>query len=60
VYSTFAEDFYVILTAIEPNGSATLKVFVNPLVSWIWLGGLTFVVGTVLVMWPHPRRAALA
>ena len=58
VYSTFAEDLYVILTAIEPNGSATLKVFVNPLVSWIWLGGATFVLGTVLVMWPHPRRAA--
>jgi cytochrome c-type biogenesis protein CcmF len=58
VYSTFAEDFYVILTAIEPNGSATLKVFVNPLVNWVWLGGLTFVVGTMLVIWPHPRRAA--
>ena len=58
VYSTFSEDVYVILTAIEPNGSATLKVFVNPLVNWIWLGGLTFVLGTVLVMWPHPRRAA--
>jgi cytochrome c-type biogenesis protein CcmF len=60
VYSTFGEDFYVILTAIEPNGSATLKVFVNPLVSWIWLGGVTFVLGTILVMWPHPRRAAAA
>jgi cytochrome c-type biogenesis protein CcmF len=58
IYSTFGEDLYVILTAIEPNGSATLKVFVNPLVSWIWLGGLTFVIGTVLVMWPHQRRAA--
>ena len=58
IYSTFGEDLYVILTAIEPNGSATLKVFVNPLVSWIWLGGATFVAGTVLVMWPHPRRAA--
>jgi len=58
VYSTFGEDLYVILTAVEPNGSATLKVFVNPLVSWIWLGGLTFVLGTVLVMWPHQRRAS--
>jgi cytochrome c-type biogenesis protein CcmF len=58
IYSTFGEDLYVILTAIEPNGTATLKVFVNPLVSWIWLGGATFVVGTVLVIWPHPRRAA--
>ncbi len=58
IYSTFAEDLYVILTAVEPNGSATLKVFVNPLVSWIWLGGVTFVIGTALVMWPHPPRAA--
>jgi cytochrome c-type biogenesis protein CcmF len=58
IYSTFGEDLYVILTAIEPNGSATLKIYLNPLVSWIWLGGLTFVIGTVLVMWPHPRRAA--
>jgi cytochrome c-type biogenesis protein CcmF len=57
IYSTFGEDLYVILTAIEPNGSATLKIYLNPLVSWIWLGGLTFVIGTVLVMWPHPRRA---
>ncbi len=58
IYSTFGEDLYVILTAIEPNGTATLKVFVNPLVSWIWLGGVTFVIGTALVMWPHPQRAA--
>jgi cytochrome c-type biogenesis protein CcmF len=58
IYSTFGEDLYVILTAIEPNGSATLKIYLNPLVSWIWLGGLTFVIGTVLVMWPHPPRAA--
>ncbi len=58
IYSTFGEDLYVILTAIEPNGSATLKVFVNPLVSWIWLGGATFVLGTLLVMWPHQRRVA--
>jgi cytochrome c-type biogenesis protein CcmF len=56
IYSTLGEDLYVILTAIEPNGSATLKVYVNHLVNWIWLGGATFVLGTVLVIWPHPRR----
>ena len=53
VYSTLGEDLYVILTAIEPDGSATLKVYRNPLVNWIWIGGLTFVFGTSLVMWPH-------
>ncbi len=53
VYSTLNEDLYVILTAIEPDGSATVKIYRNPLVNWIWIGGYTFVVGTLLIMWPH-------
>jgi cytochrome c-type biogenesis protein CcmF len=56
VYSTLREDLYVILTAIEPDGSATIKLYRNPLVNWIWIGGGVFVLGTILVMWPHPRR----
>jgi cytochrome c-type biogenesis protein CcmF len=53
VHSTLREDLYVILTALEPDGSATLKVYRNPLVNWIWIGGAIFVLGTALVMWPH-------
>ncbi|UCE84765.1 MAG: heme lyase CcmF/NrfE family subunit [Deltaproteobacteria bacterium] len=56
IYSTLREDLYVILTAIEPDGSATLKVYCNPLVNWIWIGALAFVVGTAVVVWPHPAR----
>ncbi len=55
VYSTMTEDLYVVLTAIEADGSATLKIYRNPLVNWIWAGGWTFVLGTILVMWPHPE-----
>jgi cytochrome c-type biogenesis protein CcmF len=58
VYSTWNEDLYVILTAIEANGSATIKIYRNPLVNWIWVGGAIFVLGTLAVMWPHPRRAS--
>jgi cytochrome c-type biogenesis protein CcmF len=56
VYSTLNEDLYVILTAIEHDGSATFKVYRNPLVNWIWIGGAVFVLGTLAVMWPHPER----
>jgi cytochrome c-type biogenesis protein CcmF len=58
VHSTLREDLYVILTALEPDGSATLKVYRNPLVNWIWIGGAIFVLGTALVMWPHPGPRA--
>jgi cytochrome c-type biogenesis protein CcmF len=56
VWSTLNEDLYVVLTAIEADGAATLKIRRNPLVSWVWLGGFTFVLGTALVMWPHSER----
>ena len=56
VYSTLREDVYVILTAIEADGSATVKFYRNPLVNWIWIGSCIFVFGCVLVMWPHPER----
>ena len=57
IHSTLNEDLYVILTAIESDGSATLKIYRNPLVNWIWLGSGVFVLGTVTVMWPHPKGA---
>jgi cytochrome c-type biogenesis protein CcmF len=55
IRSSLREDLYVLLTAVEADGSATLKIHRNPLVAWIWLGGAIFVLGTVLVMWPHPE-----
>ena len=56
IHSTLREDLYVILTAVEPDGSATVKVYRNPLVNWIWIGGYTFVLGTLAILWPHPQR----
>jgi cytochrome c-type biogenesis protein CcmF len=54
IHSTLSEDLYVILTALEEDGSATLKIYRNPLVNWIWLGGLVLIVGNFVILWPHP------
>jgi cytochrome c-type biogenesis protein CcmF len=56
IHSTLNEDLYLVLTAIEQDGSATLKVYRNPLVNWIWIGGLVLVLGSTLILWPHPAR----
>jgi cytochrome c-type biogenesis protein CcmF len=56
IYSSWREDLYVILTAVEPDGSATLKIYHNPLVNWGWAGGGIFVLGCLIVLWPHPER----
>ena len=57
VQSDAAGDFYVLLNAIEPDQSVALKVHVNPLVNWIWIGGWVFVIGNTLLLWPWKQRA---
>ena len=32
---------------------ATFKVYHNPLVNWLWLGGLVFILGTLIAAWPE-------
>lgn len=50
-------DLYVNLMAIEPDGSSlTLSVVTEPLVSWIWLGGLVVALGALIALWPDSRR----
>jgi len=51
--STMAEDVYVLLTGWEGGGTtATFRVYINPLVNWLWLGGLIFIVGRLVAGWP--------
>jgi len=54
VRSTWEEDFYVLLIDWEPISTqgATFKLYHNPLVNWVWFGGLVFVLGTLVAAWP--------
>jgi cytochrome c-type biogenesis protein CcmF len=61
--STFRDDLYVLLVDWEPVGEsgATFKIFVNPLVNWLWLGSFLFLAGIVIAAWPEKEteRAAV-
>jgi cytochrome c-type biogenesis protein CcmF len=54
-------DLYITLMSFANDGStATLKVIVEPLVPWIWLGGLIVCLGALISIWPTGgRRRAL-
>ena len=56
--STITEDFYVILVNWEPTtaDSATFRIFLNPLINWIWTGGLVFLMGTLIAAWPEREK----
>lgn len=55
--STIAEDFYVLMVNWEPTSAdqATFRVYLNPLVNWVWAGGIIFVIGTLIAGWPDAR-----
>ena len=41
-------DVYVVLAGTGADGSASFRIFVNPLVSWIWAGGAIIILGVLL------------
>ncbi|MEM7009686.1 MAG: heme lyase CcmF/NrfE family subunit [Thermodesulfobacteriota bacterium] len=54
--STFKDDLYIILSSFNPDGSATIRAMINPLVNWIWAGGLLLVIGAIVTMWPSGKK----
>lgn len=57
VYSTAGADVYVLLIGWDNNGtSATFKVYVNPLINWVWIGGIVMILGTMVAAWSNPAR----
>jgi cytochrome c-type biogenesis protein CcmF len=53
------EDVYLVLGDFARDGSqATVKIQVNRLVSWIWIGGAVLTLGALLAILPERRTSA--
>ena len=53
------EDLYLVLGDYATDGShATIKIQVNRMVSWLWIGGLVLTLGALLAILPDQRRSA--
>ena len=59
IRSTPVEDLYVVPSSLQEDGSAGFRIFVNPMIWWIWVAGPVMVLGTVIALWPQrsPARA---
>jgi cytochrome c-type biogenesis protein CcmF len=58
-WSTWRRDAYVTLAGWEDGGRlVALEVFVNPLVAWMWAGGVVMTVGGLVCLLPRliPQR----
>jgi cytochrome c-type biogenesis protein CcmF len=53
----WGEDFYVIPMFVDSlTGRANFRIFVNPMVNLLWLGGLIFILGAHISVLPDARE----
>jgi cytochrome c-type biogenesis protein CcmF len=58
LHSTAEADLYTVFEGNNPdNGRPVIKVFLNPLIAWIWIGVVIVVVGTFIALVPNLVRA---
>ena len=60
VKTGFTKDIYLTIeNGSKPStGAAKLKIFIKPMIVWLWVGGMLCAVGTVLAAVPRPATAA--
>jgi len=52
--SSLKEDLYVVYEGLnQDSGRPIIKVYINPLVNWLWIGVITMILGTVMAMLPN-------
>jgi cytochrome c-type biogenesis protein CcmF len=50
------QDVYVVLAGVVNNDTAEVRITFNPLVWWVWYGGMIMAIGGLIVMWPQAER----
>jgi cytochrome c-type biogenesis protein CcmF len=51
------DDVYIMLLEWGADSEAHLRIFVNPLVTWIWAGGAVYLLGMLILFLPAPAIA---
>ena len=56
IRSTPAEDLYLILSSWDQQQKAVFRLVINPLVTWIWIGGYVLLLGIIVAFWPDAKK----
>ncbi len=56
IHRTLREDVYVVLAGVTEEGLVALQVYRNPLVNWIWIGGIIMALGSLLCLMPTAQK----
>lgn len=56
ILATWRQNVHITLTSVSAGETARLRVGFDPLVRWIWVGGVLVLLGGLLVMWPGAEQ----
>ncbi|MFQ5666103.1 MAG: heme lyase CcmF/NrfE family subunit [Candidatus Binatia bacterium] len=57
IRSTLGADLYLVLGSYDdPTKMATIQAYINPLVGFLWWGGIVLAIGTGVTIWPTRAR----
>jgi cytochrome c-type biogenesis protein CcmF len=51
------QDVYLVFTGAVDRDTAAVHINFNPLVWWVWFGGIIMAFGGLIVMWPQAQKA---
>jgi cytochrome c-type biogenesis protein CcmF len=57
ILESLRQDVYLVLHGVTGEGTAEIRITFNPLVWWVWYGGIIMALGGLIVMWPQATRA---
>jgi cytochrome c-type biogenesis protein CcmF len=61
IRSTLGSDLYLVLGSYDgETRMATILAYLNPLIGFLYWGGLVLTIGTIVVIWPAPVTAPAA
>jgi cytochrome c-type biogenesis protein CcmF len=52
--TSLSDDLYLVLTQMDSNSTVTMRAWVNPLVAWIWIGGVFMALGMLVIISGRP------
>jgi cytochrome c-type biogenesis protein CcmF len=59
IHKTLSNDLYLALVDFDKTkNTVSIKAYLNPLVSWVWISVGIFIAGSVISMWPSSRRVS--
>ncbi len=57
IQESLRQDVFVVLAGVNPTTEeAEIRITFNPLVEWVWFGGIIMAIGGLIVMWPQAER----